>query len=84
VQNHTTSRLKNLIGKKGFVPVRGYGEIGFTILAVEAADESETDIERAINWSKFTVRLDEGTLIDGRDTLELLGLHISSLNGGDY
>ena len=47
------SRLGNLVGKQGLLPVRGSGEIPFAIVEVFPNDEFQGDIEEAINFSRF-------------------------------
>jgi hypothetical protein len=86
----TLSRLKALTGKQGLLPIRvadGYaGEVRFTFLSVDPAPNlpEETDdeaIQEAINRSRFLVRFDEGTLIDGSDTRVISGRDISRIKG---
>jgi hypothetical protein len=85
VQNDVISRVKNLVGEKGLLPVRdstGFrGEAGFTVSAVEPPTEAEDDIDSTINKSRFTVRFDQGTLIDGNDTGAFRGSAFSKLTG---
>jgi hypothetical protein len=82
LKNDTLSRLSKLVGKTGPLPVREHGEVRFTVLSVEPPTEIGADIERAINWSKFTVRFDEGVYLDGKNTIVVYGLHISRFFGG--
>lgn len=48
------------------MPIQGMAtlEAGFTVLDVEAPQEPENDMQRAINLSMFTVVLDDGLLVD--------------------
>ncbi|MGB7552837.1 MAG: hypothetical protein WBM04_00575 [Candidatus Korobacteraceae bacterium] len=89
--NDTNSRLKNLIRKKGKLPIQGLPQVeaGFTVLAVEPPEKPQEDIERAIQLSTFTVLLDDGLLVDvdghgAKGTLVVGGHRISSLNNGMY
>ena len=68
----TLSRLNGLIGKHGLLKIRYAGEVGFTFLSVDPAPDLPTEadhdaIQAAITRSRFLVRFDEGTLIDGSD-----------------
>jgi hypothetical protein len=80
----TLSRLNSIVGKNGSVtaPVQS-GEIGVTFLAVCPAPEvsAETDIQTAITRSQFTVRFDNGTLLDGSNTKVISGFYISEIRG---
>jgi hypothetical protein len=64
--DNNSSRLKKLVGRKGRMPIQGMAtlEAGFTVLDVEAPQEPENDMQRAINLSMFTVVLDDGLLVD--------------------
>jgi hypothetical protein len=81
MKDDTISRLKSLVGKTGLLPVRGHAELRFTVLSVEPPSKPESDIEKAINWSKFTVHFEEGTFLDGKNTMVVYGLHISRFFG---
>ena len=82
----TLSRLNALTGKHGLLKIRYAGEVGFTFLSVDPAPDlpTETDhdaIQTAITRSRFLVRFDEGTLIDGSDTRLISGRDISLIRG---
>ncbi len=82
----TLSRLNALTGKQGLLKIRYAGEVGFTFLSVDPAPDlpPETDdeaIQAAINRSRFRVRFDKGTLIDGSDTRVISGRDISLIRG---
>jgi hypothetical protein len=75
-----------LIGKQGLLKIRYAGDVGFTFLSVDPAPDlaPETDdeaIQAAINRSRFPVRFDKGTLIDGSDTRVISGRDISLMRG---
>jgi len=82
----TLSRLKALTGKQGLLKIRYAGEVGFTFLSVDPAPDlpMEADdeaIQTAITRSRFLVRFDEGTLIDGSDRRVISGRDISLIRG---
>ena len=82
----TLSRLRALTGKKGLLKIQYAGEVGFTFLSVEPAPDlpMEADDEAiltAITRSRFLVRFDEGTLIDGSDRRVISGRDISLIRG---
>jgi hypothetical protein len=82
----TLSRLNALTGKQDLLKIRYGGEVGFTFLSVYPAPElpAETDdeaIQAAITLSRFLVRFDEGTLIDGSDTRVISGRYVSLIRG---
>jgi hypothetical protein len=83
----TLSRLNALIGKQGLLSFRFVGEVGFTFLSVDPSPDlpKEADdeaIQTAINRSRFLVRFEEGTLIDGSDTKIISGRDIVLIRGG--
>jgi hypothetical protein len=91
MEDHTNSRLKNLVGKTGFMSIRGLpgGEASFTVLDVEPPEKPDEDMERAIDLSTFKVLLCNGLLVDGdgsgaKRTLVVGGRRIHSLNNGVY
>jgi hypothetical protein len=82
----TLSRLNALTGKRGLLKIRFAGEVGFTFLSVDPASDLPTEaddetIQTAITRSRFLVRFDEGTLIDGSDTGVVSGRDISLIRG---
>ncbi len=82
----TLSRLNALTGKHGLLKIRFAGEVGFTFLSVDPAPDLPTAaddeaIQTAITRSRFLVRFDEGTLIDGSDTRVISGYDISLIRG---
>jgi hypothetical protein len=81
----TISRVKDFVGQKGLLQVRDVRglrvEAGFTVLFVEPPTELEDDLQRAIDKSRFTVRFDLGTLIDGNDGGVYGGSAFSKLTG---
>ena len=82
----TLARLKALTGKQGLLKIRYAGEAGFTFLSVDPAPDlpMEADdeaIQTAITRSRFLVRFDEGTLIDGSDRRVISGRDISLIRG---
>ena len=84
--NATLSRLKALTGKQGLLKIRFAGEVGFTFLSVDPAPDlpaeaNDNGIQTAIRRSRFLVRFDEGTLIDGSDTRVISGHDISLITG---
>ena len=77
----TLSRLNALIGKRGVAY-----EVWFTFLCVYPdpnlpAETDDEAIQAAINRSRFLVRFDKGTLIDGSDTRVISGRDISRIKG---
>jgi len=83
---NTLWRLKALTGKHGLLKIRFAGEVGFTFLSVEPppdllAETNDQEIQTAITRSRFLVRFDEGTLIDGTDTRIISGRDISLVRG---
>jgi hypothetical protein len=77
-------RLMSLVGKRGFLPIQEAGEMPFTVLSIQPPKEPQVDIERMINFSRFSIRFDEGVLIDGANTMVIGGSSFSSLNDGKY
>jgi hypothetical protein len=82
----TLSRLNALTGKQGLLKIRFAGEVGFTFLSVDPAPDLPTEgddeaIQTAVTRSRFLVRFDEGTLIDGSDTKVISGRDISLIRG---
>jgi hypothetical protein len=80
------TRLQNLIGKKGLVNVAQAGELGFTILAVHpatslAAEGDDAEFQDAITKSDFTVRFDDGILVDNSNVRVIAGRYISLIRG---
>lgn len=80
------SRLQNLVGKHGLVPIAQVGEVGFTFLAVHPAPNlppkgDDDELQRAITRSEFTIQFDEGMLIDGSNRRIISGLYISLIRG---
>jgi hypothetical protein len=80
------SRLQNLVGKKGLVKIAQAGEVGFTFVSVHptttlpAAGDDE-EFQRAITRSEFTVRFDDGILVDGSNRKVISGKYISLIRG---
>lgn len=83
-------RLQNLVGKRGLVLLRASGdaaqEFEFTIVAVHpsaAIPEQGDDeaLQQAITRSEFTVKFDEGTVIDGSNYKVISGRFISLIRG---
>jgi hypothetical protein len=88
----TLSRLNNLIGKQGFVKIP-FRDAEVTLLSVDPPTrypteidedpiQSLVDIGRVIDRSQFTVRYENGILIDGRSTGVIPGRYISRIKGG--
>lgn len=82
----TPIRLNQLVGKQGFLKVQSAGEIGFTFLSVHPPtplpDKIGADgFQAAITCSEFTVRFDDGILIDGSNTKVVSGAYISHIKG---
>jgi hypothetical protein len=79
--NDIASRLNKLVGCKGLVKIQGNGEIGFTVLSVQLPLQVPVahDYESAVEFSTFSVRLDEGAQIDGKNVLDIPGSAISQL-----
>jgi hypothetical protein len=81
------ARLNALTGKQGLLNIRYAGEVGFTFLSVVdpppdlPADSDGDAIQNAITRSRFLVRFDEGTLIDGSNTRTISGRDISLIRG---
>ena len=80
------SRLQNLVGKHGLVPIAQLGEVGFTFVAVHPAPNlppngDDDELQRAITQSEFTVQFDEGILIDGSNRKVISGRYISLIRG---
>jgi hypothetical protein len=81
------TRLNNLAGKHGLLPVRCGVECfkaEFTFLSVNPAEgpPTETDayaFQDAVSNCQFTVRFDNGTLINGSGTAVISGRHISRI-----
>jgi hypothetical protein len=69
------TRLKNFVGKQAIAQALGKG----IVAAVEPPSIAIDDIERAISWSTFTVRLD-----DGRGTVAIPGFSIYELDNNAY
>jgi hypothetical protein len=79
------TRLRKMIGMRGVLGVwRAVGrgcEVPYTFEAVVPPDHipAETDpatFDALISASKFLVRFDEGTLIDGKSTRRISGLDV--------
>lgn len=82
----TLSRLNALAGKQGLLKIRFAGEVGFTFESVYPAPDlpAEADddtIQTAITRSRFLVRFQEGTLIDGSEKRVISGRDISLVRG---
>lgn len=80
------SRMRGLVGKQGLVKIAQAGEVGFTFLAVHPASNlpasgDDNELQRAITQSNFTVRFDEGTLIDDSNLRVISGQYISLIRG---
>jgi len=81
-----STRLQDLIGKRGLVKVAQAGELGFTILAVHQApnlpaEGDDSDFQRAITQSDFTVRFDDGILVENSNVRVISGHYISLIRG---
>jgi hypothetical protein len=77
-------RVKELVGAKGLLPVflsARFYEAEVTILAVEPSADPQFDLRHAIDYSQFTVRYEEGMLIEGKDTGVYWGSRFSKLGG---
>jgi hypothetical protein len=79
------ARLRGLVGVRGLFPVRsadGFsGEVPFTFVAVAPPRTIPTNTDfgtfnRLIDACNFHVRFDEGTLLDGRNTLTVSGFYV--------
>lgn len=79
------SRLRGLVGRRGWLPVRsadGFsGDVPFTFVAVAPPRHIpvETDFDTfndLISRSDFLVRFDDGTLLDGRNTRSVSGYYV--------
>jgi len=79
------TRLHGLVGMRGLFPVRsadGFsGEAPFTFVAVlpPRIIPAKTDFDtfnRLIDACDFHVRIDEGTLLDGRNTRTVSGFYV--------
>jgi hypothetical protein len=62
------SRLQNIVGKHGLMPIAQVGEVAFTFLAVHPAPNpppkgNDEELQHAITRSEFTVQFDEGVPI---------------------
>jgi hypothetical protein len=82
----TLSRLNALAGKRGLLKIQYAGEVEFTFLSVDPApglsmELDDQAIQTAIDRSRFLVRFDDGTLIDGSDTRVISGRDISLIRG---
>jgi hypothetical protein len=83
---NTLTRLNDLVGKRGLLKIRFGGEIAFTFLSVhppsQLPDETDEDgFQDAITRSEFRVQFDDGTLIDGSNTMVVSGAYISRIKG---
>ena len=63
-------RLNSLTGKRGVLKIRCAGQVDFTFLSVDPPPDLPTEMDddefqTAITRSRFLVRFEEGTLIDG-------------------
>jgi hypothetical protein len=83
-------RLRNLVGKRGLVMLKANGaaarEFEFTIVAVHPAPDipeigDDDVLQRAITRSEFTVKFEDGTLIDASNYKVISGRHISLIRG---
>ena len=79
-------RLNALTGKRGLLKIRYAGEVGFTFLSIDPPADlpTQTDdigFQTAITRSRFLVRFEEGTLIDGSVTRTISGSDISLIRG---
>ncbi len=82
----TLMRLNALTGKRGLLKIRYAGEVGFMFLSVDPPADlpTETDddgFQTAITRSRFLVRFEDGTLIDGSATRTISGRDISLIRG---
>src|ERR1700761_2141913 len=62
-------RVKALVGEKALLPIfqnAGFYGMKVTILAVETSAAPQFDLRHAIDYSQFTVRFEQGILIDGK------------------
>ena len=82
MNNHTILQLNKLVGCKGLVKIRDHGEMGFTVLSVQPPNRApiDADYESAVEFSTFTVRLDGGAQIDGKNVLDIPGSSICQLD----
>ena len=78
----TLSRLHNLVGKKGLLHINA-NELEFTFLSVippptlSISGDELQDFKTAITDSQFEVRFDEGTLVNGNNSMIASGRYIS-------
>jgi hypothetical protein len=79
------ARLRSFIGRRGLLPVRsanGFsGDVPVTFIGVtpprNISEETDLDTFNAlISRSEFTVRFDDGTLLDGRNTRSVSGFYV--------
>jgi hypothetical protein len=79
------TRLRNLVGKRGLLPVRcadGYAcEVPLTFIAVAPPRDipQKTDFDTfntLISRSDFLIRFDAGTFLDGSNTRRVSGFHV--------
>jgi hypothetical protein len=84
------ARLQNLVGKRGLVLLKAKGaaaqELEFTIAAVHPAPGvpatgDDDALQVTITQSEFTVKFDDGTLIDGSNYKVISGRYISLIRG---
>jgi hypothetical protein len=88
----TLSRLNRLVGKQAFVKLP-LQDAEVTLLSVDPPTKypakldddpiaSLMDMGRVIDGSRFTVRYQDGILVDGSDTGVISGWYISRIKGG--
>ena len=82
----TLTRLKNLVGKQGFLQVGSLDDVEFMFVDVIPANPlpegtDEDSFLRAIIHSSFTVRFNEGMLFDGSNTRVVSGRYMSLIRG---
>jgi hypothetical protein len=70
----TTNRLQAFVGKQA----SAHGIEKATVIAVKPSQMQIDDIEHAINWSDFTLRL------DGGGTVTLSGMWLDTLDHNNY
>jgi hypothetical protein len=80
-----SSRLLNLVGKKGLLHM-SHGEVEFTFIAVHPAPNLATSgddevLQQAVTLSEFTVQFNEGTQVDGSNRKVVSGSYISLIRG---
>jgi hypothetical protein len=88
----TLSRLNNVVGKQGFVKIP-FREAEVTFLSVDPPTKYPTEIDddpiqglldmgQVIDRSQFTVRYENGILVDGRNTGVVPGRYMSRIKAG--